>query len=223
MIRVLVVDDDALVRTLLTSILTAQDIEVVGQATDGDEVVPAVQAHHPDVVLLDLHMPRVRGLDALAALGALPDPPGVIALTAFGTDETVVAAVRAGASGFLAKDADPAAIAEAVRRVAAGDGALGHAAAGSLLRHVSADPDTGRREAAATALAALTEAELEVAAYVPAGLSNQAIGELTHRSDSTVKAHLSRAMAKLGVTTRSQLAVIVDRAGVRPGRTAQSR
>lgn len=217
MIRVLVVDDDALVRTLLTTILAAQDLTVVAQAADGDEVVPAVQAHHPDVVLLDLHMPRMSGLDALAALRELPSPPGVIALTSFGTDETVVAAVRAGASGFLAKDADPVQIAEAVRRVADGDGALGQAAAGSLLRHVAADPDRGRREEAQRALEVLTEAELEVAAYVPAGLSNQAIGELTYRSDSTVKAHLSRAMAKLGVTTRSQLAVIVDRAGLRPG------
>lgn len=217
MIRVLVVDDDALVRTLLAGILAAQDIAVVAQAADGDEVVPAVQAHHPDVVLLDLHMPRMSGLDALAALAQLPDPPGVIALTSFGTDQTVVAAVRAGASGFLAKDADPGAIADAVRRVAGGDGALGPEALGSLLRHVAGDADHGRREEAHRALAVLTEAELEVAAYVPAGLSNQAIGELTFRSDSTVKAHLSRAMAKLGVTTRSQLAVLVDRAGVRPG------
>lgn len=220
MIRVLVVDDDALVRTLLTSILSAQDIAVVGYATDGDEVVPAVQAHRPDVVLMDLHMPRVPGLDAIAALGALPEPPGVIALTSFGTDETVLAAVRAGAAGFLAKDSDPGAIADAVRRVAAGDGALDHAAAGSLTRHVAGDPDRGRRDEARRQLAVLTEAELEVAAYVPEGLSNDAIGELTYRSGSTVKAHLSRAMAKLGVATRSQLAVIVDRAGLDPGGAA---
>jgi DNA-binding NarL/FixJ family response regulator len=211
---VLVVDDDAMVRTLLTTILTAQDIEVVGQATDGDEVVAAVQAHRPDVVLMDLHMARVSGLDAIAALGALPAPPGVIALTSFGTDATVLAAVRAGASGFLAKDADPNAIAAAVRRVASGDGALDHAAAGSLTRHVATDPDRGRREEALRALAVLTEAEREVAVHVPAGLSNEAIGELTYRSASTVKAHLSRAMAKLGMTSRSQLAVLVDRAGL---------
>jgi DNA-binding NarL/FixJ family response regulator len=213
-IRVLVVDDDAMVRTLLTTILTAQEIEVVGHATDGDEVVAAVHAHHPDVVLMDLHMARVSGLDAIAALGALPTPPGVIALTSFGTDDTVLAAVRAGASGFLAKDAGPDVIAGAVRKVAAGDGALDHAAAGSLTRHVATDPDRGRREEALQALAVLTEAEREVAAYVPAGLSNEAIGELTYRSSSTVKAHLSRAMAKLGMTSRSQLAVLVDRAGL---------
>jgi DNA-binding NarL/FixJ family response regulator len=211
---VLVVDDDAMVRALLTTILTAQDIEVVGQATDGDEVVAAVQAHCPDVVLMDLHMARMPGLDAIAALGALPAPPGVIALTSFGTDATVLAAVRAGASGFLAKDADPDAIAAAVRRVASGDGALDHAAAGSLTRHVATDPDRGRREEALRALAVLTEAEREVAVHVPAGLSNEAIGELTYRSASTVKAHLSRAMAKLGMTSRSQLAVLVDRAGL---------
>ncbi len=176
-----------------------------------------MQAPHPDVVLMHLHMPRVPGLDAIAAPGALPEPPGVIALTSFGTDDTVLAAVRAGASGFLAKDADPGATADAVRRVAAGDGALDHAAAGSLTRHVAGDPDRGRREEARRQLAVLTEAELEVVAYVPAGLSNDAIGELTYRSGSTVKAHLGRAMAKLGVATRSQLAVIADRAGLEPG------
>ena len=98
-------DDDALVRRLLSSILTSQGVDVVGEASDGDEVVAAVQAHRPDVVLMDLHMPRVGGLAAIEALNQLTDPPAVIALTSFGTDESVLAAVRAGAKGFLAKDA----------------------------------------------------------------------------------------------------------------------
>jgi len=208
------VDDDALVRRLLSDILTSQGVDVIGDASDGDEVVDAVIAHRPDVVLLDLHMARVGGLEALALLGRLQNPPAVIALTAFGTDETVMAALRAGAKGFLAKDADPQAIAAAVERVAAGHGALDHVSAGAAIRHVSASADDRRRDEARTALAALTDRELACAVHVPAGLSNAEIGALTFCSESTVKAHLSRAMAKVNVTTRAQLAVVVDRAAL---------
>lgn len=207
-------DDDALVRRLLSGILTSQGVDVVGDASDGDEVVDAVIAHRPDVVLLDLHMARVGGLEALALLGRLQNQPAVIALTAFGTDETVMAALRAGARGFLAKDADPQAIAAAVERVAAGHGALDHVSAGAAIRHVSASADDRRRDEARAALAALTDRELACAAHVPAGLSNAEIGALTFCSESTVKAHLSRAMAKVDVTTRAQLAVVVDRAAL---------
>jgi DNA-binding NarL/FixJ family response regulator len=211
--RALVVDDDALVRRLLTSILTSQGIDVVGEATDGDEVVDAVNAHHPDVVLMDLHMARMGGLAAIDELNRLTSPPAVIALTSFGNDETVLAALRAGAKGFLAKDADPQHIADAVERVAAGDGALDPASAGAAIRHLAADAHGDRQTDARGTLAVLTERELVVAAHVPAGLSNAEIGALTYCSESTVKAHLSRAMAKLGITTRAQLAVLVDRAG----------
>ncbi|GCD19319.1 DNA-binding response regulator [Cellulomonas algicola] len=214
MVRVLVVDDDAFVRNLLTTILTAQDIDVVGHATDGDEVVAAVLAHRPDVVLMDLHMRRMSGLEAIAAVNQLPTPPAVIAVTSFGTDDTVLAAVRAGAAGFLSKDDDPGPIADAVRKVAAGDGALDHAAAGSVLRHVAATSHNDRTTEARAQLAVLTAAELETATFVPSGMSNQAIAQRTFRSESTVKAQLSSAMSKLGVTSRAQLAVLIDRAGL---------
>lgn len=213
MTRVLVVDDDALVRRLLTSILTSQGIEVVGEASDGDEVVEAVHAHHPDVVLMDLHMVRMGGLAAIGELNRLTAPPAVLALTSFGTDESVLAALRAGAKGFLAKDADPQHIADAVERVAAGDGALDPASAGVAIRHLASASNDDRQQGARDALAVLTERELEVAAHLPVGLSNADIAALTYCSESTVKAHLSRAMTKLGVATRAQLAVLVDRAG----------
>jgi DNA-binding NarL/FixJ family response regulator len=212
--RVLIVDDDPLVRRLLTTVLRGQGIEVVGEATDGDEVPRAVDAHHPDVVLMDLQMRRTGGLEAIRALRRRPGAPAVIALTSFGSDDTVVAALAAGAQGFLGKDDDPEHIARHVHEVAGGAGALGHDAAGSVIRHLDgARRLDARREEAAARLAVLTEREREVASYLPHGLSNPQIAERTYMADSTVKAHLSRAMGKLGVTSREQLAVLVDRAG----------
>ena len=186
---------------------------MVGEAADGDEVIDAVNAHHPDVVLMDLQMARVGGLTAIAELRRRPSAPAVIALTSFGDDETVLAAVRAGAKGFLAKDADPQDIAAAVERVAAGDGALDPASAGAAIRHLARVLDDQRQARAHAALVALTDREREVAALVPSGLSNAEIGARTFCSESTVKAHLSRAMAKLGIASRTELAVLVDRAG----------
>ncbi|WP_029289247.1 response regulator transcription factor [Cellulomonas sp. HZM] len=212
MTRVLVADDDALARRLLATILTAQGFDVVAQVTDGDEVVDAVLAHRPDVVLLDLHMARMDGLATLAELQRLPSPPPVLALTAFGTEETTLAALQAGARGFLSKDADPERIAESVRDVAAGHGALDHAAAAIAITRV-ADGADHRRDAARDALAALTERELEIARLLPSGLSNAQIGARTFCSDSTVKAHVSSSLTKLGLSTRTELAVLVDRAG----------
>ena len=114
----MVVDDDAMVRRLLRTILQASGLDVVAEAADGDQVVTAVQAHHPDVFLMDLRMPRVDGVVATRAVRALPDPPGVIAMTSFDTEQIILDAVRAGADGFLAKDAEPAEIVAAVRAVA---------------------------------------------------------------------------------------------------------
>ena len=121
-IRVLLVDDDALVRAGLSMMLNgAGDLVIVGEAGDGDQVPAAVAKHKPDVVLMDLRMPRVDGITATRRLRAAPQPPEVIVLTTFDADENVLGALRAGASGFLLKDAPPAQIAEAIRRVAAGD------------------------------------------------------------------------------------------------------
>ncbi|MFS0703623.1 response regulator transcription factor [Cellulomonas sp. 179-A 9B4 NHS] len=214
MIRVLVVDDDPMVRRLLRTILRPDDIEVVAEASDGDEVVAVVQAHHPDVVLMDLRMERVDGIRATASVRALPSPPGVIAMTSFDTEAAILDAVHAGAGGFLAKDAGPDEIVAAVRAVAAGEGWLSARAARTVMARVAVDPGAGARREAAAALAGLTERELEVARAVAEGLSNAEIAQRVYASEATVKTHLSRAMDKLGVGNRVQLAVVVDRAAI---------
>lgn len=214
MLRVLVVDDDAMVRRLVGTILGARDIEVVAEAADGDEAVPAVQAHHPDVVLMDLRMLRMDGVEATAAVRALPGAPGVLVLTSFDTDDMVLRAIRAGAAGLLPKDASPDEIVAAVRAVADGGAALSPRAAKYVVGLVAAD-DAGRvqREAAA-ALEQLTERELEVARLLAAGLTNAEIARQTYCSEATVKTHLGRATTKLGLENRVQLAVLVERAGL---------
>lgn len=210
MIRVLVVDDDPMVRRLLRTILRPDDIDVVAEAADGDEVVTAVQAHHPDVVLMDLRMPRIDGVAATRAVRALPDPPGVIAMTSFDTEAVILDAVHADASGFLAKDASPDEIVSAVRAVARGEGALSPRAARVVMAQVHADPSSGVRDAAAK-VATLTERELDVARLVAQGLSNAEIAQRLFLGEATVKTHLSAATAKLGVSNRVQVAVLVSR------------
>lgn len=214
MVKVLIVDDDALVRSLLGTILSKQGIEVVAEATDGDEVVPAIQAHHPDVVLMDLRMARMQGVEATAAVCALPAPPAVLVLTSFDTDDSVLRAVRAGARGFLPKDASPSDIFDAVRAVAGGGGALAPRAARYLVDRLAGDQTDRQRAAAQGALRVLTERELEVALLVADGLTNADIAARTYCSEATVKTHLGRAMTKLDLANRVQLALAVDRAGL---------
>lgn len=212
-IRVMVVDDDAMVRRLLRTILGAEDdVEVVAEASDGDEVVTAVQAHHPDVVLMDLRMARVDGVTATQRLRTLAGAPGVIAMTSFDTETAILDAVRAGAGGFLAKDAEPGEIVAAVRAVAAGDGALSPRAARTVLRQVHADPAAAAREDALTRLAVLTERERDVARGVAAGMSNAEIAAQAYLGEATVKTHVTSALTKLGLANRVQLAVVVARA-----------
>jgi DNA-binding NarL/FixJ family response regulator len=216
-IRVLVVDDDALVRTLLTTILEQQGLEVVGQVSDGDEVVPAVQAHRPDVVLMDLRMARMSGVEATAALQREPEPPAVVVLTSFDAQDVVLAALHAGARGYLAKDAAPVEIADAVRAVAGGGARLSDRASRAVLDHVTRGTDGQRRSDARRRLEVLTERELEVATAAASGLSNSAIAARSFVSEATVKTHLNRAMTKLGLENRVQLATLVDRAALGEG------
>ncbi|KGH48547.1 MULTISPECIES: response regulator transcription factor [Modestobacter] len=212
-VRVLVVDDDPLVRAALAMVLGgAVDLELVGEATDGDEVPAAVAASAPDVVLMDIRMPRTDGLTATELLQATPDAPEVIVLTTFDADDQVLRALRAGASGFLLKDTPPVAILEAVRRVAAGEPMLSPTVTRQLIAHVSAvrpaGPAEDRQTRARTRLDLLSDREREVALAVGRGLSNAQIGAELYLSVATVKAHVSRLLVKLDVANRVQIALL---------------
>ena len=209
-VKVLLVDDDALVRAGLRLILSsAEDIEVVGEADDGAGAVDAVRRHRPDIVLMDIRMPRMDGITATAALRRLQPPPQVIVLTTFQANEQVVAALRAGASGFLVKDTPPTDIINAVRLVAAGDAIVSPSVTRTLLSHFGTTEASERRRAAALRLAALTDREREVATAVGTGASNADIAASLFMSEATVKAHVSRVLSKLDVGNRVQVAILV--------------
>jgi DNA-binding NarL/FixJ family response regulator len=218
-IRVLIVDDDALVRSGLTMMLSgAPQIEVIGEADDGRGVLAAVDLHRPDVVLMDIRMPRLDGIAATRLLSAQPHPPAVLVLTTFDADELVLRALQAGAAGFLLKDSPPADIVRAIDSVYAGDGMLSPRITRRLINLVGGDPDdAARREQARQRLAALTPREREVAAAVADGSSNAEIATRLHMSLATVKAHVSRLLVKLDAANRVQIALLVqDAAAGRP-------
>jgi DNA-binding NarL/FixJ family response regulator len=206
-VRVLVVDDDALVRAGLAMMLDgAQGIAVVGQAAAGDEVPDAIAAHSPDVVLMDLRMPRMDGITALSRLRRRSNPPDVIVLTTFDTDDNVLRALRLGASGFLLKDSPPAQIVDAIRRVAAGDPMLSPGITRRLMDRVVTQ--AGAYERARGALAVLSPRERDVVMAVAQGQTNADIGTELHMSVATVKAHISSILTKLDLTNRTQIALL---------------
>ncbi|POM22327.1 Oxygen regulatory protein NreC [Actinomadura rubteroloni] len=215
-IRVLIVDDDALVRTGLSMILSgAGDMTVVDSVGDGAEVIPAVNRHRPDVVLMDIRMPRLDGLAATERLRSRAEPPEIIILTTFDTDDHIVGALRAGAGGFLLKDTPPEEILRAVRRVAAGEPMLSPDVLRRMMTYVA---DTGadpRRERATALLDRLTGGERAVADLVGLGRTNGEIARELSLSVATVKAHVSRILAKLELNNRVQVALLVR--GVEPG------
>ncbi|WP_066946925.1 response regulator transcription factor [Streptomyces lushanensis] len=209
-IRLIIVDDDALVRAGLTFMLGGADgIEIVGEAADGTAVAALVEATAPDVVLMDIRMPIMDGLAATEALRRRPHAPEVLVLTTFHADEQVLRALRAGAAGFVLKDTPPADIVTAVRRVAAGDPVLSPAVTRQLMSHVAGVASGGRRDCAAERLATLAEREREVALAVGQGRSNAEIAAGLYMSVPTVKAHVSRILAKLGLNNRVQIALLV--------------
>ncbi len=213
-VRVLLVDDDALVRSGLRLILSsADDIDVVGETDDGACAVTAVRQHRPDVVLMDIRMPHMDGITATAALRALDPPPQVIVLTTFQADEHVVAALRAGASGFLVKDTPPGDILAAIRLVAAGDAIISPSVTRTLLSHFAPSVASERRQAAAQKLVGLSDREREVATAVGAGASNAEIASMLFMSEATVKAHVSRLLNKLNLSNRVQIAILVHDGG----------
>ncbi|MEU7022873.1 response regulator transcription factor [Streptomyces sp. NPDC046203] len=226
-IRLLIVDDDPLVRAGLALMLGgAEDIEIVGEGADGDEVPGLVGRLAPDVVLMDIRMPRTDGLTATERLRARPGAPEVIVLTTFHADEQVLRALRAGAAGFVLKDTPPADIVGAVRRVAAGDPVLSPAVTRQLMTHVARRPAaasdeeaateaaTPRRAAARRRLDSLAARERDVALAVGQGRTNAEIAAALYMSVPTVKTHVSRVLAKLGLNNRVQIALIVHDAGL---------
>ncbi len=213
--RLLVVDDDPLVRSALALMLGGQeDVQVVGEAGDGREALRLVDELRPDVVLMDIRMPRMSGLEATRALHGRPDPPHVIVLTTFDADEHVLGALAAGADGFLLKDTPPAQILEAIRAVAEGDPMLSPSVTRTLIERIREAPGDDRGEVARLRLGVLTEREQDVALAVGRGLTNAEIARELHLSIPTVKAHVSRLFDKLRVTNRVQIAICVHDAGL---------
>ncbi len=217
-IRVLLVDDDDLVRAGLTMMLAgAAGVEVVGAASDGRGVLAAVDRHRPDVVLMDIRMPHLDGIAATRLLRTQPEPPAVIVLTTFDADELVLRALQAGAAGFLLKNTAPADIVRAIEAVHAGDGSLSPPIARRLIDLVAGHGDSGAaREQAGQRLGALTSREHDVALSIAQGLSNAQIARQLHVSVATVKAHVSRLLAKLDLDNRVQIALLVHNASAAP-------
>jgi DNA-binding NarL/FixJ family response regulator len=217
-IRVLLADDQALVRAGFRALLNAEsDIEVVGEATDGAQAVRLVSSTRPDVVLMDIRMPGVDGLEATRRIAADPALAGtrIVILTTFELDEYLFEALRAGAAGFLVKDTEPVDLIRGVRAVAAGDALL---SPGVTRRVIAEFAARARRPAPPPSLDQLTEREREVMALVGEGLSNDEIAARLVVSPATAKTHVSRAMVKLGARDRAQLVVYAYEAGlVKPG------
>ena len=217
MIRVLLADDQSLVRAGFKALLDARDdIEVVGEAADGADAVELAGKLRPDVILMDIRMPGIDGLEATRRITADPELAGVriVILTTFGLDEYLFDALRLGASGFLLKDTEPADLATAVRVVANGDSRISP----SMTRRLVAEfACRAKKPHPAAELDAITQREREVMALVADGLTNDEIAKKLYMSPATVRTHVSRAMTKLGVRDRAQLVVLAYETGlVRP-------
>jgi DNA-binding NarL/FixJ family response regulator len=214
-IRVVLADDQALIREGFRSILErSEDIVVVGEAVDGEAAVRVARQLHPDVVVMDIRMPGVDGIEATARITGDEATAGtrVLIVTTYEVDENLFAAVQAGASGFLVKDLEPDELRRAVRVVAGGDALLAPRVTRALIGQFASRP---RRDAAlARQLAELTEREREVVALVGSGLSNDEIGRALTISPTTAKTHVSRASIKVGARDRAQLVVFAYEAGL---------
>jgi len=211
-IRVLVVDDQQLVRTGLRAVLTEGGVEVVGECEDGAQAVEAVRRLRPDVVLMDVRMRGMNGPEATRRIRELPDGPPVLALTTFDDDDTLQGSLTAGAAGFLLKDAPGEEIIRATRSVAAGAGWLDPAVAERVLRVYRGR--VGSRREGASQLAQLTPRELEVLKLIAQGMSNDEIAGRLFLSEATVKTHINRVLSKLEVRDRAQAIVFAYQQGI---------
>ncbi|MFI0978313.1 response regulator [Streptomyces sp. NPDC021093] len=220
-IRVLIVDDQMMVREGFSVLLNAMpDIEVVGEAVDGRQAIAQVAALHPDVVLMDIRMPELNGIEATREIVAANADAKVLVLTTFDLDEYVYQALRAGASGFLLKDASARQLAEGVRVVAGGDALLAPAVTKRLIAEFSkiSEPTGARQPVALAQIGDLTDRETEVLVLIAHGLSNGEIASRLVVAESTIKTHVSRILVKLGLRDRTQAAVFAYEARlVRPG------
>ncbi|WP_411130303.1 response regulator [Streptomyces sp. x-19] len=220
-IRVLIVDDQSLIRSGLRSVLEADDqFVVVGEAADGVEAVSATQEHRPDVVIMDLRMPRIGGVEATLKLMRLDSPPKVLALTTFNTDDLVIEALNAGASGFLLKDLRSEELVTAVRMVAMGGTVMSPEITAKLVSRAHT-----RKPASSNGLQeridSLKDGERAVLALIGAGYTNQRIAEELHLSLASVKTYASRMLTHLGLENRTQAAILAYEAGLAPGNRTQ--
>ena len=216
-IRVLLADDQALIRAGFAALVrSAGDMEVVGEAVDGEDALAQARTARPDVVLMDIRMPGTDGISATALVTGDADLTDVkvLVLTTFEDDDLVLAALRAGASGFLGKGVEPVELLDAIRVVAAGDALLSPKATKGLIDRLLAQPSDGAADLVGADLDVLTEREREVVALVAHGLTNDDIAARLYVSPLTAKTHVNRAMTKLGVRDRAQLVVIAYRTGL---------
>jgi DNA-binding NarL/FixJ family response regulator len=220
MTKILIADDEALVRGGMAAMLSAQDdFEIVGEAIDGADAVEQALLRRPDVVLMDIRMPNVDGIEATRRLAARRSPARVLIVTTFDLDEYVLEALRAGASGFVLKDTAPARLAEAVRLIAVGEALLAPSVTRRLVEHYihQATPD----DRTAGRLAELTDRELETLRLVARGLSNAQIAQHQFVAEATVKTHVSRILTKLDLRDRVQAVVLAYETGiVKPGQSS---
>lgn len=214
-IRVIVVDDDPMVVTGIKGILAPHpNIETVASASSGEEALDQVALHFPDLVLMDIRMPGIGGIEAIARLVNSVRPPKVVALTSFDTDDYLLRALQAGAAGFLLKDIGPVDLAEAIGKVHSGEPILSPRSLTRLINKTTSSQDQRQQREAEELLAELTERELQIAVRVAQGLSNQEIADAMFMSQATVKTHLNRINVKLDTTNRVHIAVLVERARI---------
>ncbi|WP_300344386.1 response regulator transcription factor [Nesterenkonia sp.] len=213
-VRVLIVDDQSMIRAGFAALLDAQEgLEVVGTAEDGAGITDVVRRTRPDVVIMDIRMPKVNGLEAARTVLSMPgDPPRILMLTTFDADEYVFSALRAGASGFLLKDATPEELVHAVRVVASGEALLSPKITRTLIADYATRPSGPTPDS--TLLNALTDRELDVMRLVARGRSNGEIADELHLAEQTVKTHVSRILSKLSLRDRTQIVVTSYESGL---------